>query len=44
MTDLQAGDWTGLLVLVSLLVGLLWLGAAKRQLERRRQRASNSLR
>lgn len=44
MDRFRALDFAGLLVLGVALAFFLWLGAAKRQLERRRQRASSSLR
>jgi hypothetical protein len=44
MLRLQTGDLAGLLVLLGVLVFFFWLGAAKRQLERRRQRVPSSFR
>ena len=38
MLQLKTGDLAGLLVLLGVLACLFWLGAVKRQLERRRQR------
>jgi hypothetical protein len=37
--NLQPGDLAGLLILGSMLLFFIWLGTAKRRLERRRSRA-----